>query len=277
MRLPYLLAPRHRPKITYCAHGWVFAREDPEWKNRIYAAIERRLARVTDAIVNISHYELNISAKHGLPDAISHVILHGTSGYAPSLTKIGGFNPSLTNLLFVGRFDRPKGIDILLEAMRMLTDRPVHLYAIGGFVVDSGALETMVSELPPNVTCLGWLPRQEVGAYFAAADALVMPSRWEGFGLTAIEAMSQATPVVASNRGALPEIIIPGKTGILVPELTSAVLAETIAGLDKEQMRRWGDEAQKRQQEFFSLERQNRELIDLYDALCSKNKGSCTE
>ncbi len=133
MRLPYLLGSRHRPKIIYCAHGWAFAREDPEWKNRIYAAIERRFARVTDAIVNISQHELNISAKYGLPHAISRVILNGTSGYAPSLTKIEGFNPSLTNLLFVGRFDRQKGLDILLEAMRMLTDRSVHLYVIGGF------------------------------------------------------------------------------------------------------------------------------------------------
>lgn len=277
MRLPYLLASRHRPKITYCAHGWAFAREDPEWKKRIYAAMERRLARVTDAIVNISQDELNISAKYGLPLAISRVILNGTSGYASSQKKIEGLNPSLINLLFVGRFDRPKGVDILLEAMRMLTDRSVHLFVIGGFIVDSDALETLVSNAPRNVTFLGWLPRQEVGAYYAAVDAVVMPSRWEGFGLAAIEAMSQATPVVASSRGALPEIIIPGKTGIIVPELTSAVFAKTIAGLDKKQMKHWGAEAQKRQQEYFSLERQNRELIELYDGLCSKDKRSCTE
>lgn len=275
MRLPYLLVPPGKPRIVYCAHGWVFAREDPEWKKRIYAAIERQLACVTDAVVNVSQHELNASAKYGLPRDISHMISSGTSGYAPTPAKIGEFDFGLTNLLFVGRFDRPKGLDILLEAMHALTDRPVHLYVIGGLVVDSDASETLVSEAPANVTFLGWLPRQEVYAYYSAADAIVMPSRSEGLSLTAIEAMSQATPVVASNRSSFSEIVISGKTGIIVPELTSEAFAKTIADLDKKQLKIWGDAARERQKEFYSLERQNRELVDLYDDLCSKGEGSC--
>jgi glycosyltransferase involved in cell wall biosynthesis len=274
MRLPYLLTVRLRPRVVYCAHGWAFSREDPEWKKLIYAAIERQLARVTDAIVDVSRHELNVSAKHGLPRAISHVVLNGTSNGAPSPAKIGEFDPGLINLLFVGRFDRQKGLDILLEAMRALTDRPVHLYVIGGLVVDS---ETLPSEAPANVTFLGWLPRQEVGAYYSTADAIVMPSRWEGLSLTAIEAMSRATPVVASNHSSFSEIVISGKTGIIVPELTSDAFTKSIADLDKKQLKIWGDAARERQQEIFSLERQNRELVDLYDDLCSKDKASRSE
>jgi len=271
VRLPYLFFRRHRPKIVYCSHGWAFCRDDAEWKNRIYAIIERRLARITDAIINISHYEFEASILRGLPKGVSHVILNGTSRYSSTSASIRTFDSNVINLIFVGRFDRQKGLDILLDAMRILTDKPVHLYVIGGFVVDSGFTHAMISDIPSNVTLLGWLPRHEVGTYLAAADALVMPSRWEGFGLTAIEAMSQRTPVIVSNRGALPEIIETGKTGLVVPELDPSILAETISNLNRDQLKRWGMAAEKRQQCSFNLEQQNRELIDLYESILPKS------
>jgi glycosyltransferase involved in cell wall biosynthesis len=274
MRLPYLLfLRRNRPIIVYCSHGWVFCRDDAEWKNRAYAILEKSLAGVTDAIINISHYESKAAISRGLPKNISHTILNGTSGYSLTSPRVESFDSKVINLLFVGRFDRQKGFDILLEAMRSLTDKPVHLYAIGGFVVDCGVVDAVSPDLPPNVTLLGWLPRHEVGGYLAAADALLMPSRWEGFGLTAIEAMSQGTPAIVSNRGALPEIIESGKTGLVVSELEPFVLAETIANLNREQLRRWGLEATKRQQLNFNLERQNKELIELYESITAKDKA----
>ncbi len=272
-RISYFFRRRRRPTIVYCAHGWAFLRDDPPWKKRIYVAIERELARITDAVVNVSRHEFEAAINCGIPRHISHLVLNGSPGYSVPVNGIKLFDQASINLLFVGRFDRQKGFDILLGAMRELMGRPVHLYVIGGPVLDSDTMVSCAFNPPPNVTFLGWLPRAEVGDYYSAADAVVMPSRWEAFGLTAVEALSHATPVIASDRGALPEIIVSGECGLIVPEMTSKVLANAIVSLDKSTLKSWGKKGRQRQRKIFSVERQNRELVLLYEKLCNTTEN----
>ena len=87
----------------------------------------------------------------------------------------------------------------------------IHLWIIGDNVVSDG--KGIEKKNTDNITFLGWIPHEDVPAYYEACDAVIMPSRWEAFGLVAIEAMKYGKPVIVSNRGALPELVQDGMNG----------------------------------------------------------------
>jgi len=251
-----------RSPVLYCAHGWSFIMDVSERRKRAYAIVERVLAHFTEAIINISQFEHDSALLVGLPADKCHLIL---SGVGPTRQQRRLVLPaSRINLLFAGRLDYAKGADILLEAMKRLSRQDIHLYMAGEAVLDACAVADA-----ENVTMLGWLSREELDAYYAAVDALVMPSRWEGFGLSAIEAMRQSTAVIASDRGALPEIVVPGVTGLIVPGDDPQTLADLLEGLDKARLRQWGKAGFERQQALFSSSRVHSQLCEIYSALIS--------
>ena len=116
---------------------------------------------------------------------------------------------------------------------------------------------------------IGWLPRESLDAYYAAADGLVVPSRWEGFGLVAIEAMRAGTAVIASNRGSLPELVEHGITGYIfnLDETDLGELEGTLRGLDKNRLREMGAAATRLFEQGFTAESMNRGILDVYAKL----------
>ena len=111
--------------------------------------------------------------------------------------------------LFVGRFDRQKGFDIVLKVAESLKGTAVRVHIVGDYVLENEQEKKHLD----NVVFHGWIDRRQIGAYYQAADLLLMPSRWEGFGLVAAEAMAHGCPVLASDRGALPEVVLDGIGG----------------------------------------------------------------
>ncbi len=77
----------------------------------------------------------------------------------------------------------------------------------------------------------GWLEHEAVPAFLQQLDVFVLPSTWEGFGVSAVEASAVGLPVVASNIHGIPDAVIDGRTGLLVPSKDSAALADAIARL----------------------------------------------
>lgn len=261
---PMLALSRPRPRIVYCPHGWSFLMEIPEWKRRSYAFIERTLARMTDVVINISRYEDHQARAHGIAPDKCVVVRNGVSQRLTTGLASSPFDESFINLLFVGRFDRQKGLDLLLQVMERLRDSPIRLHVIGCSVRDGQSIQA-----PPNVTMIGWLPRDSLDAYYAAADGLVVPSRWEGFGLVAIEAMRAGTAVIASNRGSLPELVEHGITGYIfnLDETDLGELEGTLRGLDKNRLREMGAAATRLFEQGFTAESMNRGLLDVYAKL----------
>jgi glycosyltransferase involved in cell wall biosynthesis len=235
IRARYLLSPRaRRPAIVYCAHGWAFNMRIPAWKKRLYEAVERLLARATDRILCISRYEYDRAIAVGLPSAKLAMVYNGLPALTDDVVPEPGFDPDRINLLFLGRATPQKGLRDLFAAMAMLEGRPIHLHTVGDRV--SGVQAA-------NITQHGWRPRADLPGFIAAADVVVMPSHWEGFGLAAIEAMRQARPVVASDVDALPEIVRPGVSGHLYPCGDIAALAGVLSGLDRASLRALGRSA----------------------------------
>lgn len=265
VRFPYLFIPKRKKKIIYNAHGWAFLRDTSDIYKKIYALIERVLANVTDCIINVSDYEQNAALIYGLPKEKMVRIYNGVDAPKTGTITIEGFDPNKINLLFVGRFDRQKGLDWLLQRLRHDIKREdIHLYIIGASVIDNQT----ISISDERVTFLGWVDCQMIDGYYRLCDALIMPSRWEAFGLTAVEAMRNEMPVIASRQGALPEIICSYESGWLFDmDSNGRSLDEVLCSLNKNIMNEVGKRARKRYELNFTGTSMRCSLVSLYEEL----------
>lgn len=116
--------------------------------------------------------------------------------------------------LYVGKDYALKGVSQLLDAATTLvaTCPDVHFVLVGTMTDETLARATAL----PNVTFVGFRMGNELPALYASADLSVVPSSWEGFGFTVLEAMASGVPVIGSNAGAIPELIRDGETGLIV-------------------------------------------------------------
>ena len=156
-------------------------------------------------------------------------------------------------LLYVGRLQPIKGLETLLEAMTAL-DGAAQLLIVGGDQDEpenghADYLRERVSllGLGERVSFLGAQPQERLRLFYAAAEATVMPSYYESFGMVALEAMACGSPVIASRVGGLTTTVRDGVTGFLVPEGDAGALAERVALLLEDRGRRaqLGREAQR--------------------------------
>ena len=254
-RFPMLLIGKNS-RVIYNAHGWAFLRDTAEWKRKIFAGVERLLTNVTDKIINVSKYEYNTAVKYGIDKEKMCVIYSGISANKKPITKKITMPSDRINLLFVGRFDPQKGIDWLLRVFPKCPRKDIHLYVIGDNVVSNGmGIEKKNTE---KVTFLGWVNHDELPAYYEACDAVIMPSRWEAFGLVAIEAMKYGKPVIASNRGALPEIVIHNRYGLIFDMKDEFSLNKILMQIDKDKLVDYG----KSSMQFFLIQYQDLSFID---------------
>lgn len=158
-----------------------------------------------------------------------------------------GVPPCGRMLLFVGRIEPLKGLDVLLEAIAMLhqngayKDDPFCLAVIGGDTDDNADQEylemsrikslTEAFGLQDLVTFLGKKNQDSLPYYYSAAEAVIVPSQYESFGMVALEAMACGTPVVASQIGGLAYLVQDGVTGYTVPVDDPRELARRITSL----------------------------------------------
>lgn len=265
---PVALLGGRRRRIIYCPHGWVFAMELPSWKRNLYALIERCLVPLTDSIINISHADHQLARMSGIRTSKMITIRNGIAALPPRVKELEPLKPrGDINLIFVGRHDRQKGLDVLLRVFAENRLAGINLHVVGAPVLSKRGGAVAIAELPANVTFHGWKCREEVSALIASADALIVPSRWEGFGLVAVEAMRMGKPVIASRRGGLAEVVQHGVTGLLFDVEDRDELVRVLRGLDRATLRELGSAGRKRFLEAFTADRLNGELMSLYFSL----------
>lgn len=166
----------------------------------------------------------------------------------------------LKNKIIIGtvaRLSNEKGIDILLKTFANIrkTELSTHLLIVGGGS-QHDYLHKLAKDLDVDDACswLGRLPWNEAMGCLNIVDIVAVPSRFEGFGLTAVEAMACSKPVVASNVDGLAEIIQDGVNGFLVPEGDAKAFAECVLFLlkDEEKRKSIGIKARKHVKENYS-------------------------
>jgi D-inositol-3-phosphate glycosyltransferase len=181
-------------------------------------------------------------------------------------------------VLFVGRIEPLKGIDVLLRAVSHIEGR-FRVLVIGGDGKDlarKAELASLAAELriADKVTFLDAVPHHDLPLYYNAADVCVVPSYYESFGLVAVEAMACGVPVIASRVGGLKETVRDGQTGYLVPWLCPEPFAERLELLlNNEPLRRsLGREARAAAEKFHWSEVAAR-VEDVYHDLVSQYRG----
>ena len=270
-----LMKPVRRPKIIYCPHGFSFLMEGSALKRSIFSKIEILLSLMTDKIICVSQYEKNSAVSAGISGDKITVIYNGTP--APSDTYNHTASPypasdaATINYIFAGRLDKAKGFDILLSAMQKIENKNIHL-TVAGINAD----EVPKSEHLNNITYLGWLSSKHLKPYFIHADALVLPSRWEGFPMVVLEAMSMGIPVVASDCTSLSEAVKHNVTGILFSASNSNELSDAISSTPIASLREMGQNGRERFNEHFTSQRMTYLTSDLYSTLTTKNSNNTT-
>jgi glycosyltransferase involved in cell wall biosynthesis len=159
-------------------------------------------------------------------------------------------------LLFVGRLRIRKGVEVLLEALRELRRRGTGaVLRIAGDGEHRARLErrTVALELEPAVSFLGTCGPARVRGLLRGAAALVVPSIYEGMPLVVLEAMEAGVPVVASRVSGIPEVVVDGETGWLVPPEDPAALRDALAEVlaHPEEARRRGAAGRRRAAELY--------------------------
>lgn len=159
----------------------------------------------------------------------STVILHGIDleRFSPAPDKAAakqalGLDPARRHVGCFGRVRHQKGTDLFVDAMiRLLPDHPDWVAVVAGratakHVAFEDALKAKVKAAGLGDRILFVGEHTNINAWYRALDLFVAPQRWEGFGLTPLEAMATAVPVVAADVGAFAELIVDGQTGTMV-------------------------------------------------------------
>jgi glycosyltransferase involved in cell wall biosynthesis len=180
--------------------------------------VERGLSHLTDRVVTITDALHRFTVERvGVSAEKVETIHYGLDG----VPDAWGVNPpddvpdTARVLLSVARLTDQKGIDVAIRALAELPSETV--LVVLGEGPERAALVRLARDLglESRVFLLGRVP--DVAAWLRRATVLVHPARWEGFGLGVLEAMLAGLPVVATNVSALPELVLDGETGVLVP------------------------------------------------------------
>ena len=242
------------------------------WPVRVF---HRLLWRMTDAGIAISQAIARFCVEvegapakkittiyYGLPLKIvdrkmARYALRGELKLAPDMLLIG----------MVCRLIEQKGVVYGLRAFaRIAPQFPAAQLVIAGDGLLRRRLEAEAKTLgvQDRVHFLGW--RSDTPTVMAALDVLLMPSLWEGFGLVLLEAMAQTVPIIGSGVSAIPEVVVEGETGRLVPPRDTGALASALVELltDEAGRRHMGLLGQDRVETVFSVERMVEQTLALY-------------
>ena len=192
--------------------------------------VERTAIEAADAVVAVSqgtradvlrHFDVDPSRLHVIHNGIDADFYHPDP--ADDALRRHGIDPAVPYVLFVGRITRQKGIVHLVRAIR-------HLEPGIGVVLCAGQPDTpeIAAEMEAgvaaaqaernNVLWIGeMLSREDVRQLYSHAAVFCCPSVYEPFGIINLEAAACETPVVASAVGGIPEVVVDGETGLLVP------------------------------------------------------------
>lgn len=262
-----ILYPFRRPKVVYCPHAFSFLMAGSEAKRKIYILIEKILLIRTNKIICVSDNERNEAIKHGFPETKLTLIYNGVPvpQFDINLRLPFEYNQKI-NLLFIGRFDYQKGFDILLTLMKNIDAACYHLTAIGDFVHEQDAF----IEHPKDITFTGWLNKEQIKPYLQYADVIIVPSRWEGFAMVPIEAMSYKKPIIAANTTSLPEAVLDGYNGYLFDIHNIESLTYIVSNLDKKNLVHMGKNGYDRYLHYFDSSIMLNKTAQLYNDLLAK-------
>jgi glycosyltransferase involved in cell wall biosynthesis len=219
---------------------------------RDYPALAAAHARAADQVIVVSRFTAReVERRLGVPRARIAICSPGAPDWAPRPAE----PPAAQGyLLFLGTLEPRKNVALLVEAYeRLIARRPdaPRLILAGGMTPEAAPLVERIGRPPlaGRIELAGYIDPERRRDLFAGAIAFVLPSHLEGFGMTAVEAMTAGVPVIAADRGALPEVV--GRAGRLIDPADALDLMQamdevvTDAGRRREMIARGFEEARR--------------------------------
>jgi glycosyltransferase involved in cell wall biosynthesis len=231
-----LLMPTRQARQVVTVYDLYFLRHPENTSGEVrrdYVALVREHSRRASLVIAISADTATaVESELGVPPQRIVLCRPGLPGWIGPLAARPV--PADGYVLFVGTLEPRKNIGTLLDAWTLLLKRGHRLpklKLVGAAGTDAGTwlARLQVPPLSGSVEYTGYVPDADRRAVYQGARLLVLPSWHEGFGLPALEAMALGIPVVASSRGALPEVV--GDAGVLVSPDDARGLAAAIEGL----------------------------------------------
>ena len=243
------------PLIVHTLHGFPFHEFQNPVSRAAYIGIERRLSRITDAYLAVGTGVAVEALRRGLarPEQI-HTIGPAVDDPSVVLTPETrararerlGLGPDVPVVGTVGRLDYQKAPEVMLRALSRLST-PATLVWIGdGELAARAAREVHALGIGDRVLLLG--NRSDVPELLPAFDVFALASRYEGLPCVVVEAQQCGIPVVATAVNAVPDVVIPGDTGLLVPPMRPDLLAAALdhALTHPVEAREWATRARER-------------------------------
>lgn len=207
------------------------AETSAEREQAVRYEIERRTMARSDRIVALTPVDRQQMLRHYGALAPIAVIPGGVDleRFSPRPKDVArtelGFGADGRIVLFVGRIQRLKGLEVLLRAFALLEDLSTQLVIVGGRPGtqqesrEISRLQHLASKLgiAERTRFVGAVAHEALPTYYSAADVSVMPSSYESFGLVGVESLACGTPVVATRVGGLTAVVRDGENGFLVP------------------------------------------------------------
>lgn len=282
-RLAGLLCREGGPKIVAHYHNDY----DNKWEKDGSLIYDRLLERTSDRLIACSEsVRRHVSERVGVPLEKIEVIHCGVDldrfAIRHDREKVRGklgLPAGCKVVGIVGRISEQKAQDDFIRAAKIISGAvPEAIFLIVGSADDPSLMDrlrclTVELGIEEQVRFIGYMA--DIPKIYSVLDVLVVPSRWEGFGLILVEAMAAGKPIVATDVGAIPEVVIPGETALLVPPDSPPSIASRAIDLLKnperaEEMGRKGIERSK----CFSWERAGTQLDRLYRALLKNPPAS---
>jgi glycogen synthase len=259
--------------------------------------LEKTAYQNADGVIAVSQsMEMEVHDLYQVPFEKMRVIPNGidVNQYQPkpdpSLLTSYRVNPDKPFLIFVGRITRQKGIIHLVNAIKYISPGIQIVLCAGapdteeiGKEMEERVKEAQTQTSNEIIWIHQWVPKSELITLYSHASIFVCPSIYEPFGIVNLEAMACGTPVVASAVGGIPEVVISGETGLLVPfepteshncepkdpEKFSQDLANAINRLlsSPEKIKRMGAKARERVEKHFSWKSIAQQTLNFYQAL----------
>ena len=247
---------RYRPRVVYTAHGWVFTEKLSTLKRWFYIWAERITSTYKDAIIVLSRVDKDLAYEHGImPKKKIFIINNGVNIKQSQFLsreearhylyrKLHRMQPPLPldkKKYWIGTIANlypNKGLNFLADAVGIVNanitdtqfDAPVQSVIIGeGFLRPELTTQIAENSYDDSVFLAGSIP--DAFQYLRAFDCIVLPSLKEGIPFFLLEAMSAGIPIIASEVGAIPEILEHRKTAILTTPGDATALAEHIQEL----------------------------------------------
>lgn len=251
-----LIPRKKRPRLVVTFHNL--------WNGGPLTPVLQRLLPGADAVIGVSQAVLAALREQGIRGRRTYTIPNGIDATRMKVRDVTEAPPGTITAAFLGRLTEEKGVRVLLEATRILSEETSLRWVVAGDGPLRAEVESAAVDDTLRLRYAGEVA--DPGPLYTTSELVVIPSFSEGQSLVALEAMAAGLPVIATAVGGLPEVVVAGETGIIIPPGNPEALATAVRHLLRDADRRaeLGTAGRARVEREFGLGRMIEDTLAVY-------------